>query len=118
MQHAAERVDVAPPVQLSPAARLLWTHVLGRPHRHARRGQPIPSRDTDRPRDPEIRHDGVMSLQQDILRFDVPVHHVKPMGMVERIRYLPRDLEASSTGSCFSRFNRSRSDSPSTYGIT
>ena len=38
----------------------------------------------DRARDPEIRHDRVPLIQQDVLRLDVPVNHCLAMRVLER----------------------------------
>ena len=40
---------------------------------------------------PKVRHHRFAPRQQDVLRFDVPVHHVVTMGVAQRARHLARD---------------------------
>ena len=91
VQHARETVDVAPPVDRPTPARLLRTHVRRRPDGDARLRQPRPRRLGDRACDPEVRHHRLAPRQQDVLRLDVPVHHVVPVGVAQRACYFPGD---------------------------
>src|SRR5439155_10708325 len=76
VQHARETVHVAPPVDRPAPAGLLGAHVCWRADGDARLRQPRPRRLRDRACDPEVRHHRLTPRQQDILRFDVAVHHV------------------------------------------
>ena len=57
-------------------------------------------------------------MKQDVLGLDVAVDDPVLVGVVQRLGRLAGDLHASASGSCCSRFSRSRSDSPSTNGMT
>ncbi len=89
VQHAPERVEIAPPVDAGVAARLLRTHVLRRPDREPALGEPLASRNGDRAGDAEVGHDGVIVREQDVLGLDVPVHDALAVG-VARARRRPR----------------------------
>ena len=92
VQHAPQRVHVAPPVQLPLPGRLLRTHVGRRPHRDPCLRQPLRPSRPDRPRNPKIRHDRVAARQQDVLRLDIPVHHAPTVGVRQGIGHFPRQL--------------------------
>ena len=93
VQHAPQRIHVAAPVEDRVPSSLLGTHVCRRPHRQPRRGELLSPRGRDRPRDPEIRNHRVPRLEQDVLRLDVPVHHVVAVGVAQGVGYFPRDLD-------------------------
>ena len=71
-----------------------------------------------RPRDPEVGDQRVPVAEQDVLGLDVAVHDAAAVGVGQRVGDLAGDADGVLDGSCFSRASRSRSDSPSTYGIT
>ena len=72
-----------------------------------------------RPGDAEVGHPGVPRGQQDVLRLDVAMDDAPRMGVVERVGHLPRDPAARRRARIVrSRVRRSRSDSPSTKGMT
>ena len=48
----------------------------------------------DRERDPEVRHDRVPVVEQDVRRLDVPVHHAVTVGVVQGVRHGGRDAHA------------------------
>src|SRR5206468_3383936 len=75
--HAAERVEIAPPIHLPVFRPLLRTHVGGCAERDARLGEPLAARDSDRAGDPEIRYEGVAVFEQNVLRLDVAVHYTQ-----------------------------------------
>ncbi len=57
-------------------------------------------------------------LQEDVLGLEVAMDEPMAMGVIERRRRSRRRASApSSIGSWVSRFSRSRSDSPATYGM-
>ena len=74
------------------AGRLLRAHVGRRAHGESGTRQRIPGRD-DRLRDPEVGDVGLVALEQDVLRLDVPVHHVVRVRERQRIRDLARDRQ-------------------------
>src|SRR5436190_1807403 len=88
---ARETVDVAPPVDRPAPARLLGTHVRRRSHGDPRLREPPAPGLRDRPRDPEVRHHRLAARQQNVLRFDVAVHHVVAVGVSKGARHLARD---------------------------
>ena len=56
----------------------------GVPRRHPRLGHPGPARLAGRQRDPEVRHQRLAVVQQDVLGLDVAVDDVVPMRVVQR----------------------------------
>ena len=50
-------------------------------------------RGADRARDAEVGHDRVALLEQDVLRLDVPVDDLLPVGVVERVGNLTGEAE-------------------------
>jgi hypothetical protein len=83
VQHGAERVDVRARRDLPLAHRLLGTHVVRRPETHPGLGHPRAARLARGEGNPEIRHERLPIVQQDVLGLDVPVHHVVPVRVVE-----------------------------------
>ena len=78
--------------------RLLRTHVVRRPHGHAGLGELVASGLADRPGDPEVRHQRVALLDQDVLRLDVAVDDAVGMGVVQRVGDLAGDLNGVGKG--------------------
>ena len=73
VEHATERVEIAPAIDLSLPGGLLGTHIGRRADRKAGPGQPVAARCTERMGDPEVGQNRFTSLEQDVLRFDVPM---------------------------------------------
>ncbi len=88
-QHAAQAVDVAPPVEVLASVDLLRAHV-GRSADHVPGGG---LRAADGPGDAEVRHQRVPRIQQDVGRLDVAVDHVAAVRVAQRVRHLASDLE-------------------------
>ena len=93
VEHAPEAVDVAPSVERSAAGGLLRAHVRRRADRHPRDGEHAPARRADRPSDPEVADHRVAGFEQDVLRLDVAVHKPVAVGVAQRVRHFPCDLE-------------------------
>ena len=93
VEHAAEAVQVAAPVEVLAPHGLLRTHVRRCADRDAGLRQPLPGGRRDRPGNPEIGHHSVPRLEQDVLRLDVAVHHVVTVGKGERVGDFARDLQ-------------------------
>ena len=95
VHHAAERVEIAAPVDRSPAA-LLGAHVRRRagPERGLAPGG-RPGR-VERAGDAEIGDDRLAVLEQDVLGLDVPVDDAAAVGVVERAGDLARRCGAPS----------------------
>ena len=49
----------------------------------------------DRPGYPEVGDDGMALVQQNVLRFDIAMHHVVPVSVVQRSGDFAGDLERS-----------------------
>src|SRR5690349_24942740 len=75
VEHARQAVHVAPSVERVPD-RLLGAHVRGRSYRDPGVGKPWPTGGRDRARDPEVAHNSVAGLEEDVLGLDVAVHNV------------------------------------------
>ena len=115
VEHAGQAVEVAPPIEVRLAGGLLRAHVRRRADRHARSASALAAGGADRLRDPEVGHDGVAALEQDVLRLDVAVDRRRGRGRSSaRRRPRARCGARRRRGSCFSRSSRSRRDSPST----
>src|SRR5438309_1557859 len=71
-------------VQLALAERLLRAHVLGGPHDEPRLGQSLACGGADREGDTEVRDHGLAFVEQDVLRFDVPMDHPLVVRVAER----------------------------------
>ena len=85
VEHAAERVDVAPGGDLLLGGGLLGAHVVRRAERHAGLGHPAAGRGTQRQRDAEVGHHRAAVVEQDVLGLDVAVDDAVPVGVVEGI---------------------------------
>ena len=90
---AAERIEIAPAVELVLAGRLLRTHVGRGAESESGRGELLPTRGAHRPGDAEVRHHRLVALQQNVLGLDVPVHDPLRMRVAQRGQHLPRDPE-------------------------
>ena len=97
VQYAARGKHVAPRRDVPFAHRLLGAHVLRRPQREAGLGHPWPGA-ARRERDAEVGHQRPSIVQQDVLRFDVAMDDVMPVGVVQRIQHLPRDPDRLADG--------------------
>ena len=91
VQHAAERVQVAPSVQLPAGAGLLRAHVRGGAEREPGLGQPVLAGGGDGARDPEVRHDRLVAFQQDVFRLDIAVDDAVRMGVAQGAQHLGGD---------------------------
>ena len=94
-EHAAEAVHVAPSIELAFAKRLFGTHVLGCAERQSGLGEPFRLGRRGGECDPEVGHDGNAFVKQDVLRLDVAMDHVVRVGVVERGRDLPDEIDRS-----------------------
>ena len=92
VQHAPQRVHVGAGVELVCAARLLRAHVGRGPDRDPGARQLLLA-PAERPGNAEVRDQGVALGEQDILRFDVAMHHAAAMGVIQGFRRLARDAE-------------------------
>ena len=92
VQHTAQAVEIAATVDMS-GARLLRTHVGGRPDRHPAFRQLLPPGARDRQGESEVRHDRMFAAEQDVLRLDVPMHNALTVGATESAANITRDAE-------------------------
>src|SRR5206468_2314971 len=92
-QHAPKAVDIAAAVELVDPAGLLRTHVSRRADRNARPRHPALARHVDRAGDTEVAHHRMTGLEEDVLRFDVPMHDVPFVSVVQGIRHLARNAQ-------------------------
>ena len=83
IEHAAHRVDVGPCVDDGPGG-LFGAHVRGCAERDSGLRQVFTSRGVHGPGNPEIGHDRVTGREEDVLRFDVPVHDALFMSVCQR----------------------------------
>jgi hypothetical protein len=89
--HEAERVHVAPPVEVAVAGRLLGTHVPWRAHDHPGAREPrVAARRLERARHAEVgqaRPTGRprVGLDEHVLGLEVAVHHAGGVGGGERV---------------------------------
>ena len=93
VEHAAEGVDVAPMVDRPLPRGLLGTHVGRRPERGPGFRELALGCAGDRPRNAEVRHQRVISGEQDVLRLDVAVDDVVPVRVLECVRRFAPDPE-------------------------
>ena len=120
VEHAAERVDVAPAVELALAAAPAPGSCTPACRARARSRSAAPSSAADdRPRDAEVRDHGVPACEQDVLGLDVAMHDAVRVRVVERVGDLAGDADAPRRRRAAppARADR-RSDSPSTNGMT
>ena len=92
VEHAAERVHVAPTVEVGVAGGLLRTHVRRRADGHPRLRQLLSGR-VHRPRNAEVDQNGTSRQEQNVLGFDIAVDDVLLMRVVQRHSYLTRNVE-------------------------
>ena len=85
-EQAAHRIDVASCIEAGLAGGLLWTHVRGSADDKPRRGDGFPTGDQNGPRDSEIGYDRTGTIQENVLGLDVPVDHVVPVRVLERLQ--------------------------------
>ncbi len=96
VQHARQAVQVGAGVDRAAAHQLLGAHVCERPDRLTRGGQRLPggrAGRTDRPRDAEIRDEGLVPGQEDVLRLDVAVDHAVAVRVTQCIGHLEGDVQ-------------------------
>ena len=91
VQHAGERVEIAPAVEVLLAGGLLRAHIGRRPDRHPRPGERLAAGGTHRLGDPEVRHHRVAALEQDVLRLDVAVDDAPAVRVAQRVGHLAGD---------------------------
>jgi hypothetical protein len=93
----AHRVDVGPVVNVRIGRRLLRRHVGGRPECHAERrerrsaGALVRVPTLQRLGHAEVGDDGMSVGEQDVVRFNVAVHHAVAVGVRERVHHLTED---------------------------
>ncbi len=93
-EHDPQRVEVRPAVQFQPPG-LFRAHVMRRPDRHPRPGQP--GRAPDGLGDPEVHEYGCAVLpEHDVLRLDVPVNESLGMRVVQGIGEARQDPQRFS----------------------
>ena len=92
IRHAAQGVDVRPPVENRFGGGLLWTHVGGGPERDPRFGETLAGDTGQCQRDAKVGHHRLALVQQDVLGLDVAMDDPLTVCVVERRRDRPRDL--------------------------
>ncbi len=95
VEHATERVQIAPSVQLPGGGGLLRAHVGRSPQCQAGLGEPVLTRGADGPCHSEVRHHRLVTLQEDVFRFDVAVDDVVRVGVAQGAQYLAGDPHRS-----------------------
>src|SRR5207237_9462775 len=90
IEDETQAVDVGSSIQLPLGCRLLRTHVFECAERHAAISLPGIRR---RQRDPEIAHDRVTTLKEDVFRLDIAVHDSFSVGIIQRLANFTRDTE-------------------------
>jgi hypothetical protein len=98
VQHAAEAVDVRPSVEVRVRARLLRAHVGRSPQRQSRLGQPVLTYSVHGTGDPEVGQHRLITLEQDILRFDVPVYDTVGVRVLQSTQHLDRNAASVVEG--------------------
>ena len=96
VDHAAQRVQVAPPVHRAALVRLLGTHVGRSAKRDARLGEPVATRTADRASDAEVGDQCAAVREQDVLGLDVPMYHAQAVGVAQRVGHVACDAERIS----------------------
>ena len=96
VEHAGQTVEVAPPVHLSLSGGLLRAHIGRRAEREAGLGESLSPGCVHRSRNAEISDHRLLSLEQDVLRLDVPVDDSLPVRVRERRRDVLTDPERRS----------------------
>ena len=82
-QDAAQRVDVAGWANLPVPGRLLGAHVHGRTDQHAGAGKAFLVSGRRSQRDPEVGHNGLAVVKQDVGGLDVPVDDAATVSVVQ-----------------------------------
>ncbi len=98
VEDAAQRVDVGPGVSLALPRGLLGTHVARRPKADTRGRQPVRAASAGGQGDPEIGHQRLTLVEEDVLGLDVAVDHAVTVGVVERGGHLDADPDGSLDG--------------------
>ena len=93
VQYAAQRVQVAAPIEIVVARRLLGTHVGRCPNGDAGSRERFGPGGADGSRDAEIRDDRVAALEQNVLRLDVPMDDTACVRVAEGVGHFSRDAE-------------------------
>ncbi len=88
IEHRAQRIDVAPCVECTIAHGLFGAHVLRRAERHPGLRHPGGVGRGHGERDAEVRHQGALVVQQDVLGFDVAVDDPPPVRVIQCAGYL------------------------------
>ena len=101
IQHAGQAVLVGTSVYVVSAYPLFGAHVVRGADRHPGLGQFVAPRFAHRPRDTEIRHQGMAFLEQDVFRLDVAVNDVAGMGALQRVGDLAGELDRLAQGQLF-----------------
>ena len=91
VEDAAEGIEIGSPVYVPVSRSLLRAHVRRRPERESRVGESVGSGGAYCSRDPEVRHQRVAALEQDVLRFDIAMDHPVCVRVAQGVRYLARD---------------------------
>src|SRR6185369_16455115 len=91
-------VDVTPCIQLRAAGSLLRTHVSGTAQRHAGLGQLLTGGHVQSSGNPKVRDQGVLRLEEDVPRLDVPVNDSLSMSIAQRIGDFSRQPERQGQG--------------------
>ena len=85
VQDAPQAVDIGPAVEIAVRHALLGAHVVWRAERDARLRQLFLARRGRRPGDPEIHHQCMPVIDQDVLGLDVAVHDALLVRILERV---------------------------------
>ena len=105
----------------SPAAcsGLMYPGVPNQAPARVRRSSAFRRRRVGNGRDAEVRYDGVPAPEHDVLRLDVAMHDALRVRVGQRVGDFDRDAQRiRDRATAPSRDRRSRSVSPSTYGMT
>ena len=98
VEHAAEAVDVAAPIDIAVPRALLRAHVHRGAHRHTGRRQPLAAGGADAARDAEIADDGLPGDEQDVFGFDVAMDDIMGVRVMEGACHLLRDVRGVGNG--------------------